>query len=113
MAVKEPTRIARKKALEMNELMRMFIDDMKLGPALNTQRIFKAWDEASGAGQFTLKKFFRDGTLYVTTSSSVVRNQLFFQSEALVAKMNKILEEDHLFLKDEPKVGYVKKLILK
>ena len=109
----ESARLERKKAVEMNELFRMFVDDMKLGPALNTHRIFKAWEQASGAAQFTLKKFFRDGTLYITTSSSVVRNQLFFQSAELVDKMNAILEQDELFLKDEPKVGYVKKLVLK
>ena len=42
-------RIARKKALSMDELLRMYIESMRLAPALNTRRIFAAWDEASGA----------------------------------------------------------------
>jgi len=106
-------RIARKKALSMDELVRMYIDSMRLAPALNTRRIFAAWDEASGAGPYTLKRFFRDGRLYITLSSSVVRNQLSFQSQALVEKMNAILSKDELFARDDTRVSFVKELILK
>ena len=106
-------RIARKKALSMDELVRMYIESMRLAPALNTRRIFAAWDEASGAGKYTLKRFFRDGRLYITLSSSVVRNQLSFQSQALVEKMNAILSKDELFARDDARVSFVKELILK
>ena len=106
-------RMARKKALSMDELVRMYIDSMKLAPSLNTRRIFAAWDEASGAGPYTLKRFFRDGRLYVTLSSSVVRNQLSFQSAALVEKMNAILAKDEFFARDDTRVSFVKELILK
>ena len=106
-------RIARKKALSMDELVRMYIESMRLAPALNTRRIFAAWDEASGAGKYTLKRFFRDGRLYITLSSSVVRNQLSFQSQALVEKMNAILSKDELFARDDARVFFVKELILK
>ena len=106
-------RIARKKALSMDELVRMYIESMRLAPALNTRRIFAAWDEASGAGKYTLKRFFRDGRLYIPLSSSVVRNQLSFQSQALVEKMNAILSKDELFARDDARVFFVKELILK
>ena len=102
-------RIARKKALSMDEVVRMYVQSMKLTPALNTRRIFAAWDDASGA----LKRFFRDGRLYITLSSSVVRNQLSFQSDALVEKMNSILSKDELFARDDTRVSFVKDLILK
>ncbi len=106
-------RMARKKALSMDEVVSMYIKSMKLTAGLNTHRIFAAWDEASGAAPYTLKRFFRDGRLYITLSSSVVRNQLSFQAEALVEKMNSILARDGLFTKDDPRVSYVKELILK
>ena len=106
-------RIARKKALSMDEVVRMYVQSMKLAPALNTRRIFAAWDDASGAGPYTLKRFFRDGRLYITLSSSVVRNQLSFQSDALIEKMNAILSKDELFARDDARVSYVKELILK
>lgn len=97
----------------MEEVVGMYIKSMKLSSGLNTQRIFSAWDDASGAGSFTLKKFFRDGKLYITLSSSVVRNQLSFQKDALIEKMNGILSKDELFTKDDARVSFVKELILK
>lgn len=110
---KKPVRISRKKPLGMDEIVSMYIKSMKLSSGLNTQRIFAAWDEASGAAPFTLKKFFRDGRLYITLNSSVIRNQLSFQKEALVEKINEILSKDELFTKDDARVSYVNELILK
>lgn len=113
MERKGSVRMARKRALSMDEVIHSYIESMKLTPALNTRRIFAAWDEASGAAAYTLKRFFRDGRLYITLSSSVVRNQLSFQSEALVEKMNSILSKDGLFAADDTRVSFVKELILK
>ena len=97
----------------MDELVKQYIRSMKLAAGLNTQRIFAAWDACSGAGEFTLRRFFRDGKLYITLSSSVVRNQLHFQKEDLVEKMNRFLTEDSLFTQDNRTVGYIEELILK
>lgn len=106
-------RIARKQALTMDELISQYIKSMKLTAGLNSQRIFAAWDEASGAAPYTLKRFFRDGKLYITLGSSVVRNHLSFQREALVSRINDILSKDELFTHDDPRVSFVKELILK
>lgn len=113
MAGEGQSRISRKKTLSMDEVVSMYIKSMKLSSGLNTQCIFSAWDEASGAAPFTLKKFFRDGRLYITLNSSVVRNQLSFQKEALVEKMNDILSKNELFVRDDEKVSFVKELVLK
>ena len=113
MEKQAPVRLARKKALSMEEVISQYIKEMKLSSGLNTQRIFAAWDAASGAGPFTLKKFFRDGKLYITLNSSVIRNQLSFQKDSIVEKINGMLRNDELFTKDDPHVSYVKELILK
>ena len=76
MEKKSPVRITRKRAMSMEELVPLYIKSMKLSAGLNTHRIFAAWDEASGAAGYTLKRFFRDGKLYITLNSSVVRNHL-------------------------------------
>ena len=109
----DPIRIHRKEAASMDELVKQYIRSMKLAAGLNTQRIFAAWDACSGAGEFTLRRFFRDGKLYITLSSSVVRNQLHFQKEDLVEKMNRFLSNDSLFTEDNRTVGYIQELILK
>ena len=109
----KPARIERKTAIGMEELVRMYIDSMKISSGLNTQLIYSAWDQASGAADYTIKKYFRAGKLYVTLSSSVVRNQLSFQKEALKEKMNQLLSGDKLFTKDDPRVTLVQEIILK
>ena len=108
-----PIRIHRKQALSMEELVQQYIKSMKLAAGLNTQRIFEAWDACSGAGPFTLKRFFRDGKLYITLNSSVIRNQLYFQKDSLVEKMNARLSEDKLFTADNRTVNFIRELILK
>lgn len=112
----EPKRtvyIHRKEAVTMDQLVSAYIKQMKLAAGLNTQRIFEAWDACSGAGPYTLRRYFRGGKLYITLSSSVIRNQLIFQKDALVEKMNQYLAQDPLFTKDNNTVGYIQTLVLK
>ncbi|MBR1887427.1 MAG: DUF721 domain-containing protein [Bacteroidales bacterium] len=109
----EPVRIHRKEAVSMDEVVKQYIRSMKIAAGLNTQRIFAAWDACSGAGEFTLKRFFRDGKLYITLGSSVIRSQLYFQKDILIEKMNRFLSQDSLFTEDNHAVGYIKELILK
>ena len=106
-------RLHRKQAVSMEEIVSQYIKSMKLAAGLNTQRIFAAWDACSGAGPYTLKRFYRNGKLYVTLNSSVVRSQLYFQRDILVEKMNEFLSKDPLFTDDNRKVGFVEELILK
>ena len=106
-------RIHRKEAVGMDQIVSQYIKSMKLAAGLNTQRVFAAWDACSGAGAFTLKRFFRDGKLYITLSSSVVRSQLYFQRDLLIEKMNAFLSQDELFTSDNKTVGFIRELILK
>lgn len=97
----------------MDQLVSAYIKQMKLAAGLNTQRIFEAWDLCSGAAPYTLRRYFRGGKLYITLSSSVIRNQLLFQKDALVEKMNQYLAQDPLFTRDNNTVGYIQTLVLK
>ena len=105
--------IRRKEALTMEEVVDEFIRSMKISNGLNTQRVFTAWDECSGAAPFTLKRFFRGGTLYITLNSSVVRNQLYFQKNELIGKMNAWLSGDRLFTSEKGADRYIKELVLR
>ena len=107
------SRIARKDALPLAQVFKEMMKESHLSASHNTQRIFDAWNNASGAAEFTIKRFFRDGKLYITLSSSVIRSQLYMQRDALVGKMNALLAEDPLFISDDPRLCNVKELILK
>ena len=105
--------VRRKEALTMEEVIEEYIKSAKMASGLNSQRIYAAWDDCSGAGPFTLKRYFRAGTLYITLNSSVIRNQLSFQKEALIEKMNATLSGDPLFTPDNRTAGFVKELVLR
>jgi len=107
-------RIHRREAVPMEDIVRRYIRSMGLSAPVNTRIIFEAWDKASGAGEFTLKKFFRAGTLYITLSSSMVRSQLLPLGDLLVEKINALVRDESLF--DDKVSGFegpVKKLVLK
>ena len=97
----------------MDSLIGDLVRSMGLTGPLNSRRIYAAWDDATGAGPFTLKKFYRSGTLYITLNSSVIRNQLSFQKEGIIEKINSLLNDDPLFTKPGTGSGPVKTLVLK
>lgn len=105
--------VPRKEALSLEEVIPQFLRRMKLASGVNTQRVFAAWDAVSGAAAYTLGRFYRGGRLYVTLSSSMVRGQLDLRKADLVAALNEYLSKDTLFVKDDPRSGFVKELILK
>ena len=107
------TRIARKSALPLAEVFKQMIRDSHATATHNTHRIYAAWEAASGAGSYTIKRFFRDGKLYITLSSSVICMQLRMQKEALLEKVNAILENDDLFIQSNERPVRVTELILK
>lgn len=107
------TRLPRKNAILLGDVLKDFIRVNHLTKGLNTQRVFKAWDEASGAAAYTLRRFYREGKLFITVDSSVVRSQLLFQKEALIEKMNSILADDELFTTEDKDTEPVKDLSIK
>ena len=113
MEPKRTYHITRKQALSMEEVVAEYIRTMRIAAGLNTQRVFAAWDVCSGAAPFTLKRFYRGGVLYITLSSSMVRDQLWFQKDLLVEKMNTWLTSDTLFTDDNRSVGFNKDLVLR
>ena len=105
--------IYRKEPLAMEKVIQMFLRSERLSPGLNTRRIFEAWDAASGAAAWTLRKYFRDGVLTVTLRSSAARSSLAPRLPLIVHKMNAILDDDPLFDSEDPKVGKVSSIVLR
>lgn len=105
--------IRRKEAVGMEALIADYIKEMKLEAGLNRQRVFEAWDTVSGAAAYTVDRFYKDGVLYCTIGSSVVRNQLYFQRNILMERMNRYLESDGGFISDMKRGRPVRNLILK
>lgn len=94
----------------MDTLILEYIRQMKLASGLNRQKIFNAWDKVSGAGRYTIGKFYSKGVLYCTISSSVLRSQLYLQRGMLLCALNKELENDPQY---DRSLGPIKSIVLK
>ena len=105
--------IRRRDAVGMDKLVEEFIKDMKLTAGLNRQRIIEAWNAVSGARKYTVDLYVKNKVVYCTIGSSMVRNQLYFQKDVLLRRMNEILDEDGLFVRDGRGGPAVKSLVLK
>lgn len=92
-------RLRRKEPVGMERLVKEFIKEMKISSGMNAQRAFNAWNEVSGASKYTVAVSLERAVMYVTLSSSVVRNQLFFQRDVLLEKVNEALKGDELFIR--------------
>lgn len=107
------SRLEKKKPQALGDLIQYYIKVNHLSTKINSNIVFAAWDEVSGAGSYTIRKFYRDGKLYITLNSSVVRTQLSFQKDTLIEKINESLSRNSLFTPGDINVGFVKELILK
>lgn len=106
-------KMQKQKAVGMESLMPAYIRVMQLAPGLNRRRIYAAWDEVTGAASQTLRRSYKDGKLYITLSSSVLRSVLYMQRDIYIKRINELLAQDELFTKGDPRVGYVNEIILK
>lgn len=95
----------------MEQLVQDFIREMKLASGVNKHRAFDAWNTVSGASRYTLDVALEKGVLYVTLNSSMARNQLYFQRDVILTKINEFLDNDPMFVKGEGPA--IKSIVLK
>lgn len=107
------SRLSPKTAVSIGDALKEMFRSSNAGATHNTQRIFAAWDEASGAAPYTVRRSFRDGILYITMKSSVLATQLSMQKNTIMEKINAILADDPLFIKEQSYSGIVKELRIK
>ena len=106
-------RIGRKDAQGMEELISQYIREMKLAAGLGRQHVYDAWMWVSGASAYTVDLTFRNGVLYCTLSSSVVRNRLYFRKAELLRMLNECLEKDPVMMSGDNPGTMVRDLILR
>lgn len=109
----ESYKFKRKSALPLSSAIKEYLREAHLTTGLNTRLIFKAWDDVTGAGPFTLRHYFRSGKLYITLNSSVVRSQLAPRLEFYKELVNTKIAGDELFEQDDMNVNWVEQIILK
>ena len=105
--------LRRREAVPLDSMLAYFLRDSGLMGQWNENRIFKAWNHCSKAEKYTLSKSYVAGTLYVSLSSSVVRNQLYFQLDIIKKAMNLALAADRQFWMKPVDGVFVKNIVLR
>ena len=106
-------KLRRKEAVGMEDLMLQYLREMRLTSGMNRQRATEAWNTVSGASRYTLSVSLERGVMTCAISSSLVRNQLYFQRDVLVQKMNEYLDKDEMVIRDGKNNPFIRNLILR
>ena len=77
----------------ISAIIEEFIKEERLEEGLNRTRLFRAWDIVVGenGARATSNKFFREGVLYCTINSSIMRTQMYYNRENIITQLNKML----------------------
>lgn len=89
--------LERKDPSQLGEILPQMLRIMHLSSGMDEQLVMRAWDKVTGAGSYTLSKSMKNGVLYCSISSSVVRNQLFYNRLAIVEAINNEVKADPLY----------------
>ena len=92
--------VQRTSAKGISELFPLCLKALKLAPRWNEYRVFLAWEKVTGLGKFTISKYLKGETLYITLSSSMLRNQTEFRKAMILKDLNKAIGEDDLIVMD-------------
>lgn len=87
-----------KESLAVKDLMGSFIKENNLSKGMQKISIEENWNSLMGNGvaSYTDKIEFRNGTLYVKLSSSVLRQELDYGKEKIINMMNDALGGDSI-----------------
>lgn len=106
--------LRRREAMGVGAMLKFYLLDTGLMKGWNANRVYMAWDKVSGVAGYTLNRNFVNGVLYCALSSSMVRSQVYFQKDVILADLNRTLRADSYFFA-LPKNGAdpVKSIVLK
>ena len=78
---------------KIGDVLASFVESSKLEKGLDMVRVEKAWQELMGNGvqNYTKNLKLHKGTLYVCLSSSVLRQELSYGKEKIIALINEEL----------------------
>lgn len=87
----------RQDAIPLGDLISELTKRLGIEKQMKSVRVYQAWDEVVGnrAARCTVKKFYRDKDkiLFCTMNSSILANQMYFQSQLIQKRINEVLGE--------------------
>ena len=98
MANFKPAKIQRVNAEPLSSALSSFITVNGLAEGLFRQKVFSCWEELAGTAGYESGKYLKDGVLYVTFKSSVVRSSLSFRLPEILEGVNDMLGRDETLM---------------
>lgn len=96
MGSRETIKFKRQQAEILSRPIIQYLKSSGLWYGLYRNKVFETWDALSGAGRYTIRKYLKDNVLYITVSSSALRNRLQYQLPLIMKKINETIDADEL-----------------
>lgn len=86
----------RRETQSLGEVLRQVLKAQQLEPKLNENRVLDAWDRVLGPSivKYTNGKYIKNRVLYVSLTSSVLKQELSYSRQQLVDSLNKEVGEE-------------------
>jgi len=86
----------RRNALSVGEIVEQFLKQEKIDSEYDQQRALLLWPEIVGPGinRYTTSRTISNGVMTITLCSASLRNELMFNRELLVKRINEALGRD-------------------
>lgn len=83
----------KEECVPLSAVLREVLGDLGLMQAFVSAEVFLAWNAAVGdrVAESVLSKYFKDGKLYCTISSSALRSRLYYQKDSILDKINAVI----------------------
>lgn len=80
----------------ISDVLKAFIENNKLQSGMDKIDVEKAWKDLMGNGvnTYTKEVILKGSTLYVTLSSAVLREELSYGKQKIIAMLNEELRKD-------------------
>jgi predicted nucleic acid-binding Zn ribbon protein len=82
-------------AISLGEALKKFLDKSRMKPAIQSMQIEDHWEKIMGEtiSRFTDKIEIRNGTLFIYTQIAPLKNELVFQKELIIERINESMGE--------------------
>lgn len=81
----------RQEAMPVGEILRNLLKAQHLDAKLDEIKLIKLWPQMMGPtiAEYTQQIYLKNGTLYISLTSAVLRNELLMYREMLIKRLNK------------------------
>lgn len=80
----------------ISDVLKSYVQENKLGRKLNEMDLIKSWESVMGktVARYTGNLYIQNSTLFVETTSPIVRNELLMMKEEIRVRLNEIVGEE-------------------